>query len=433
MNPVEKPAIKPRERDALIQSLRAGVVPRVGQRLIQVGRVRELEALIRDLDRIAQGGSAFRLVIGDYGSGKTFFLSLVRAIALEKRLVAVNADLAPDRRLHAANGQARSLYAELIRNMSTRAKPDGGALPSLVERFVTGAMSEAQTQGVPPLQVMRSKLETLSEGVGGYDFAQVVEAWWRGYQQGNPELQADAIRWLRGEFTTKTQARQALGVRTIVDDTTVYDHLKLMGQLARLSGYEGLLVVLDEMVNLYKLQQTQARNANYEQLLRILNDCLQGTVSGLGFLLAGTPEFLLDTRRGLYSYAALQTRLAENTFARQGLTDYSGPVVRLASLTPEDLYVLLGRLRHVYAYGDEARWLVPDEALHAFLSHSQKRVGEAAFRTPRNTVKAFVDLLSILEQNPTAGWRDLLPNVDIAPDQEPAAAGGDDELASFTL
>ncbi|HEY4002532.1 MAG TPA: ATP-binding protein [Candidatus Xenobia bacterium] len=428
---MDTPHIKPRERDALIQSLRAGVVPRVGHRLIQVGRARELEALLGDLDRVAQGSAAIRFVIGDYGSGKSFFLSLVRTIALEKRLVTVHADLGPDRRLHASGGQARSLYAELMRNLATRAKPEGGALPSLVERFVTTATTEAQTNGVSPVEVIRKRLESLSEGVGGYDFAQVVEGWWRGWQEGKTELQADAIRWLRGEFTTKTQARQALGVRTVVDDASVYDHLKLVGALARLAGYDGMLVLLDEMVNLYKLQQTQARNANYEQILRILNDSLQGNVSGLGFLLAGTPEFLLDTRRGLYSYAALQTRLAENTFARDGLTDTSGPVLRLASLTPEDLYVLLSKLRSVYAGGDESRMLVPDQALSAFLAHSQQRVGDAAFRTPRMTVKAFLDLLAILEQNPGARWQNLLPTVDIA--QDAPQPDTDDDLASFTL
>lgn len=434
--------IRLRERDAVIQSLRAGVVPKLGQHLIQVGRSRELETLISDIGRVADGGSAFRLVVGEYGSGKTFFLNLVRAVGLEKKLVVINADLNPDRRLHATNGQARSLYTELMRNMATRAKPDGGAMASVVERFVTVVLDEAKAFGQAPEIAIGGKLSALSEMVNGYDFANVIAAYWRGFNNNNEQLKSDAVRWLRGEFSTKIDARQALGVRTIVDDAFFYDQLKLFARFARLSGYSGLLVCLDEMVNLYKLSNTQARNSNYEQILRILNDSFQGSSEGLGFVLGGTPEFVLDTRRGLYSYPALQSRLAENTFAKSGLVDFTGPVVRLASLSPEDFYVLLGKLRGVYAFGDPSKYLLPDEALTAFMDHCHKRIGEAYFRTPRTTITAFINLLAVLEQNPHAKWNELLGNVEVAEDENGSAdipvgsAGdtdGDNEFATFKL
>lgn len=450
--------IRPRERDAIIQSLRAGVVPRVGQQHVQVGRHDEVKALVGDIERIAGGGAGLRFVIGEYGSGKTFFLHLVRSIALEKRLVTVHADLAPDRRLHATGGQARGLYAELMRNMATRAKPDGAALASVVERFVTHALGQARDTGTEPGRVIRGRLAELSEMTGGYDFAEVIACYWRGHDTGNEQLKSDAIRWLRGEFATRTDARNALGVRTIVDDASFYDHLKLMARFVRQAGYDGLLVCLDEMVNLYKLASTQARSANYEQVLRILNDVLQGTASHLGFLFGGTPEFLLDTRRGLYSYAALQSRLAENTFASGGLVDHTGPVLRLANLTPEDLYVLLTKLRHVYASGNPQEYLLPDAALTAFMEHCGTRIGEAYFRTPRTTITGFVNLLAILDQNREVAWRDLLGDIvlteevnpDLLPideDNEPPApnplgsgppgrhvtGGGDDDLTTFRL
>ncbi|MBU1363867.1 MAG: ATP-binding protein [Gammaproteobacteria bacterium] len=428
--------IRPKDRDALIQSLRAGVVPRTGQHLVQVGRVKELEALMRDVERIADSGSGFRVVIGEYGSGKTFFLNLVRAIALEKKLVTMHADLNPDRRLHASGGQARSLYAELTKNMATRTKPEGGALAGVVEKFVAQAKTDAKAGGTTTEEVIRERLGQLAEMVNGYDFAEVIAAYCRGFDEGNEQLKADAIRWLRGEFSTKTDARAALGVRTIVDDTSVYDQLKLLARFIRLAGYSGLMVCLDELVNLYKLANTQARNSNYEQILRILNDSLQGSAEGLGFVLGGTPEFLLDTRRGLYSYAALQSRLAENTFARAGMVDYSGPVMRLASLTPEDFYVLLHKLRHVYASGDAARYLMPDEAIPAFMEHCASRLGEAYFRTPRTTITAFINLLAVLEQNPDVDWQELIGSTEVASDDggaEDLSVQEDDELASFQL
>ncbi|WP_460110462.1 ATP-binding protein [Pseudomonas sp. S3_H04] len=429
-------AIRPKDRDAVIQSLRAGVVPRAGQHLIQVGRAGELDALLKDIDRLADGGSAFRIVVGEYGAGKTFFLNLVRGIAMERKLVTMHADLNPDRRLHASGGQARSLYAELAKNTSTRTKPDGGALLGIVEKFISQAKSEAKTRAVESEVVIQEFLADLTEMVNGYDFADVIAKYCQGFEQGNEQLKADAIRWLRGEFTTRTDARAALGVRTIIDDASVYDQLKLLSRFVRLAGFSGLMICLDELVNLYKLANTQARNANYEQILRILNDSLQGSTEGLGFVLGGTPEFLMDTRRGLYSYPALQSRLAENTFAKSGLIDLSGPVIRLSSLTPEDFYVLLQKLRNVYAYGDPGKYLMPDEAIPAFMAHCNQRLGEAYFRTPRTTITAFINLLAVLEQNPGADWRALVGAVQVAQDdggKHDLSIEADDELTSFKL
>jgi hypothetical protein len=434
--------IRTRDRDAILQSLSAGVVPRRGQQHIQVGRALEITALIEDLDRIADGGSAVRFVIGEYGAGKSFFLQLVRAVALEKNLLTMHGDLTPDRRLHATGGQARTLYAELSRNLATRTSPEGGALPSVVERFISTAMQTAKTADRPVGEVIDERLADLSEMVGGYDFAAVVNAYWRGHDEGDAAMKDAAVRWLRGEYLTKTDARADLGVRAIIDDANVYDHLKLLARFVVLSGYNGLLIALDELVNLYKLANAQARRSNYEQILRIVNDCLQGGVTSLGFLMGGTPEFLTDTRRGLYSYEALQSRLAENAFAAGGLRDLSGPVIRLANLTPEELYVLLQKLRHVQASGDAGSYLLPNEALQAFMVHCSTRLGETYFRTPRTTIKAFVQLLAILDQNPDADWRELVGQAPVEHDEGPepllvereGASGDDDEeLASFQL
>ena len=445
MSATQQTTIRPRERDAILQSLRAGVVPRIGQQHIQVGRANEVRALLSDLERISDGGSGFRFIIGEYGSGKTFFLHVVRSIALQQKLVTVHADLSPDRRLYATGGQARSLYAELMRNISTRAKPDGGAMASIVERFVTQALTTARANGTSPETAIQEGLSQLSEMTGGYDFAEVIAQYWRGHDTGNEQLQSDAVRWLRGEFATRTDARKALGVRTIVDDGNVYDHLKLMARFVRLAGFSGLFICLDEMVNLYKLTNTQARNANYEQILRIINDCTQGIASGLGFLFGGTPDFLMDPRRGLYSYPALQSRLAENSFARNGLVDFTGPVLRLANLSPEDFFVLLRKLRHVQAAGNPDAYLVSDTGLHAYMNHCATRIGDAYFRTPRNTIKGFLDLLAVLEQNPDRSWTDLIDGVDISmesnpdlapvPDGtlEPAGIADNDDLATFKL
>lgn len=434
-----RPPIRPRDRDSILQALAAGVVPRTGLPHIQVGRSGEVSALVRDIDRIADQGSAVRFVIGEYGAGKTFFLNLVRLIALERRCVTIHADLAPDRRIHATGGQARGLYSEAVRNMATRTKPEGGALASIVEKFITECIRESEQRAQKVETIIDERLAQLQEHAGGYDYAAVLKTYWRAGEAGDEAAKAAALRWLRGEYSTKTEARQALGVRNVIDDGDVYDSLKLLAAFVRLAGYAGLLVVFDEMVNLYKLQSAQARNQNFEQILRIVNDVLQGNAAGIGFVFGGTPEFLMDSRRGLYSYQALQSRLMENAFATNGLIDLSGPVLRLQSLTPEDLLVLLGNLRSVFAGGDPAAHLVPDEALPLFMEYCNKRIGEAYFRTPRNTIKAFVQFLAVLEQNPGQTWQELIGSVEIANDRQGEAdlevdlEDGDDDLATLRL
>lgn len=428
--------IRPRQRSAIIQSLRAGVTPRIGLEYIQVGRVNEVKALIEDLDNIEQGGSAFRIIIGDFGAGKSFFLQLIRYIALEKGMVVINADMSPDRRLFASNGQARNLYKELARNLATRAHPEGNAMIPLVEKFITEQRRVADAEGKDVERVIKDKLNSLSELVDGYDFAQVIATYWKAYNEGNEDLKNNVIRYLRGEYTSRADARRDLGVRAIVEDNNVYDHIKLLARFVTQAGYKGLLVNLDEVVNLYKLPSQRARSSNYEQVLRILNDCLQGSAESLGFLLGGTPEFLMDQRKGLYSYEALHSRLAENTFAQiANVVDYHSPILMLQNLSPEEIYVLLCNIRNVFAGGNKDKYILPDEALKAFLEHCSKNIGDAYFRTPRNTIKAFVDLLSIVEQNPDLSWQSLIGNIkiDSETDNSLVTIADDDKLTETVI
>ncbi len=457
--PVIPPAIKPRERDAILQSLRAGVVPRMGLRHLQVGRRDEVAAVLGDLERVAGGSASVRFVVGRFGAGKSFFLNLARMVALDKKFVVVQADLTTDRRLQGSSGQARGLYAELMQNLATRSKPEGGALPSVVERWVSDVDHEVRAAGGDDAAVGKAideRLRPLQELVSGYDFATVVRKYLEGFQSQNEVLTASALRWLRAEYRTKTEARGDLGVRSIIEDAQIYDYMKLLAAFVRMGGYAGLLVNLDEMgVLSHRLNSTQARNANYEMILRIVNDCLQGNVTGIGFLFGGTDAFLEDRRRGLASYEALASRLAGNAFASGDLKDLSGPVVRLPNLTVEELYALLNNIRNVFAGGDPAKHLVPDDALVAFLNHCAKTIGADYFRTPRDSVKAFVGLLSVLEQNPTADWKALLSTTKVEtvadPESKPIAddkpeattkatvadalisPGKDEDLASFKL
>ncbi|MFH2001891.1 MAG: ATP-binding protein [Planctomycetota bacterium] len=435
--------IKPRERDAILQSLRAGVVPKIGLRHIQVGRKDEVAAVIKDLDRIRNDSATVRFVIGRFGAGKSFFLNLARMVALENRFVVAQADISPAKRLHATGGQARALYAELMQNLATRSKPNGGAMAGIVEMWISEVDHRIRSGDGNEHDVtneIHNQLKPLQDYVSGYDFANVIVKYLEGFQAHDEELISSALQWLRGEFTTKTDAKNKLGVRSFIDDRSIYDYLKVMAHFVKLAGYEGLIVNLDEMgVLSHRLNNTQARNSNYEIILRIVNDCLQGDVSGIGFIFAGTDAFFDDKRRGLNSYEALASRLAENQFAGAGLKDLSSPVIRLENLSPEDLYVLLHNIRHVFAMADPEQYLVPDEGIEAFMLHCSKTLGSDYFRTPRDTVKAFVGLLSVLKQNPGADWQALLADAKMEKTSDPEKAtlqevdGTDDEAADDDL
>lgn len=433
------PRITERERSAILSSLAAGVVPSLGLHHIQVGRKQEVEALLNDLRRIEEGGASLRFVVGRYGAGKSFFLNLVKTVALERKFVVARADITTERRLHGTGGKARALFSELMRNVATRSRPEGGALANLVERWIADLAHDVKSAGGTDSDVgkrLTDLCRPLQEHVSGFDFATVVHQYYRGHLEHNDELQQAAIRWLRGEFSTKTEARQLLGVRTIIDDDSLYDYLKLMSAFVRIAGYSGLLVCIDELVVLsHRLNNRVARNNNYEALLRILNDALQGAVQGLGFLFAATDDCMSDKRRGLFSYEALATRLAPNRFASGEFTDLSGPSLTLPNLTPEDCFVLLHNVRRVHARGDEKKSMLPDEAIVRYLEDCQRRMGAAYFQTPRDTVKDFVGLLGVLEQNPDARWHDLLGQIKTTnvPTQDPSvlAAPEDDETAGM--
>lgn len=408
-----------KDRSIIIQSLRSGLVPRSGLQHIQVGRVNEVKSFVSDIENIASGGTAFRFVIGEYGSGKTFFLSLVRSIALEKGLIAVRADLSATKRLHGTSGQARILLSELVSSMSTRTKQDGNALTIIMDRLMSRAADYAEQKDTDTQSAVRCLLSDMMEYTGGHTFREVVMLYCQACEHGNDVQKNYALKWLMGGYSTKTEAARDLGVRENITDAAFFSTIKLYSVLVRKAGYKGLLVCLDELANLYKISNTVSRKANYEEILTMLNDTLQGNTPAIGFIMGGTPDFLTDSYRGLYSYEALRSRLAENSFAEKtGLIDYNSTVLRLSNLTKEEMYVLLKNLRNVFALGKSENYLVPNEALIAYLNHCANIVGDCYFRTPRNTIKGFLDMLSLLEQYPEKKWDEIINNIEIKEDIE---------------
>lgn len=434
------PRVPKRVAAVIINSLKGGVVPRIGLPYITVGREAEIRALLTDLSLIADGGASFRFLVGRYGSGKSFLLQTIRTHAMGEGFVVADADLSPERRLQGGQGQGLATYRELMRNLSTKTRPEGGALMLILDRWIsnlqmqvagelgTGAVAPggtpvsngaATTGGAPNDPVLnqaveariREQVASLEEMVHGFDFARLITLYYRAVVDGNDELKGNVARWFRGEYRTKTEARQELGVSIIIGDDDWYDYVKLFAQFLKGAGYQGMLVLIDELVNLYKIPNSVTRQYNYEKILTMYNDTLQGKAHHLGIIMGGTPQSIEDRRRGVFSYEALRSRLTQGRFAAEGMRDMLAPIIHLHPLTYEELLVLIEKLQQIHAgyFGYEAR--LNESDLVQFLQIEFGRVGADTHLTPREVIRDFIELLDIAYQNPSTPVASILSGV----------------------
>ena len=411
--------IPKRVLNSLLLSVSAGVVPRIGAPYIAIGRRDEISALLSDLEQVNEGCGTMRFVIGRYGSGKSFLMQLIRGYALERDFITADADLSPERRLYGTSGSGVATYRELIKNLASKASPDGGALPKIIARWIEMLKTQIIAEGILPENenferrmnlLVSEKMREMEFMVGGFDFSRVITEYYKAFAEENDEKRSACLRWLRGEFATKTEARAALGfsVSVIIDDDNWYDFIKLWAMLVRFIGYRGLIIFVDECVNLYKITHRVSRENNYEKILSMFNDTLQGRAPGLGIVFGGTPQFMDDTRRGLFSYEALKSRLCDSRYASAEYRNYIGPVIRLKRLTDDEMFALISRITKLYAvnYGVSPR--ITEEEMVRFLEISLTRAGADEMITPREMLRDYMTVLNILMQNETATFDDVV-------------------------
>ena len=400
-----------------MNSLKGGVVPRVGLNYVTVGRTAEIDALLRDVEMIAEGGASFRFIVGKYGSGKSFLLQTIRNYVMAKNFVVVDADLSPERRLQGTRGQGLATYKELIRNMSTKTKPEGGALSLILDRWISSVQQQVLSESDlsptdPALQKQVEKrisavIGSLNEMVHGFDFARLLTLYYQAYCSDDDETKAKVLKWFRGEYATKTEARQELGVTIVITDDDWYEYLKLFACFLKQAGYAGMLILIDELVNIYKIPNAITRQYNYEKILTMYNDAMQGKAHHIGFLLGGTPQCMEDPRRGVYSYEALRSRLAEGHFSGEH-KDLLSPVIRLLPLTNEEMLILIEKLADIHAGLYEYQQIVTQQDMVDFIEVEFGRIGADSHITPREVIRDFIEVLDIVYQNPQVKVRELL-------------------------
>lgn len=402
----------------LINALKGGVVPRAGLEYITVGRTQEIAAILHDIDMIEEGGASFRFIVGKYGSGKSFLLQTMRNHATARGFAVVDADLSPERRFAGTKGQGLATYKELIKNLSTKAKPDGGALPLILEKWISGIQTSVKSQH--PGQLTEEEFDALVEQqiyavagslegmVNGFEFARAVVLYWKAYKQDDSALKSNVLRWFRGEYPSRKEAKEDLGINFIVTDETWYDFLKIFAAFLVGAGYKGMLVMIDELVNIFKISNSITRANNYEKILTMYNDVLQGKARHIGFLMGGTPQCIEDKYKGVFSYEALRSRLAEGHFATDDLKDFSAPIIRLQMLTQEEMYILVEKLLNIHAQLYHYSPTLTGDDLVYFLTVEYNRVGAASHITPREIIRDFIELINILYQNPQKSLAGIL-------------------------
>lgn len=426
------PRVPKRVAAVILNSLKGGVVPRIGLPYITVGREVEIRALLTDLSLISDGGASFRFLVGRYGAGKSFLLQTIRTHAMGEGFVVADADLSPERRLQGGQGQGLATYRELIRNISTKTRPEGGALNLILDRWVASCADADES-------AVNAQLAPLEEMVHGFDFARMLRRYRAAVSKGDEEAMSRVTKWIRGEYRTKSEARAELGSSTIISDDDWYDYVKLIARFLVCSGYKGMLVLIDELVNLYKIPNAITRQYNYEKILTMYNDTLQGKAQYLGIIMGGTPTSIEDRRRGVFSYEALRSRLAQGRFAREDLKDMLAPIIRLQPLTYEELLVLIEKLMQIHAGYFGWTPTLTENDLVDFLKIEFGRVGADTHLTPREVIRDFIELLDILCQNPDANVAELLQSVGgdaLAPTAatgDTGTAGGDRNFAEFTI
>lgn len=413
----QKRRVPKRIAQIVLNSLKGGVVPRIGLPYITVGRKAEIEALLHDVDVIQEGGASFRFIVGRYGSGKSFLLQTIRNYVMDKNFVVVDGDLSPERRLQGSKGQGLATYRELIQNLSTKTRPEGGALTLILDRWINSVQTQVVSEGIasddPKFeaavdQKIYGVISSLNELVHGFDFAKLLNMYYHAYMSGDDETKAKVVKWFRGEYSHKTEAKKDLGVDIIISDSDWYEYLKLFATFFRQAGYAGLMIMIDELVNIYKIPNAISRQYNYEKILTMYNDTLQGKAKYLGIIMCGTPQAVEDRRRGVYSYEALRSRLASGKFAQESARDMYAPVIRLEPLTAEEMLVLTEKLADMHAnlYGYERT--ITDNDLAQFIKIEYARVGADTSITPREIIRDFIELLDIVWQNPDKKITDLL-------------------------
>ncbi|WHE87725.1 ATP-binding protein [Lachnoanaerobaculum gingivalis] len=428
----------------LINSLKGGVVPRTGLPYITVGRKNEIEALLHDVDIVAEGGASFRFIVGKYGSGKSFLLQIIRNYVMDKGFIVADADLSPERRLQGTKGQGLATYRELIGNLSTKTKPEGGAITLLLDRWINNIQTDCiEKNGVLQgskelLDEVDKKIYTviagLSEMVHGFEFGSLLSKYYHAYIDGDDETKMKIVRWFRGEYIRKTDAKEALGVNIIITDEDWYEYLKLFAMFFRLAGYSGMMIMVDELVNIYKIPNAVTRQYNYEKMLTMYNDTLQGKAKYLGIIMGATPQTLEDKRRGIYSYEALRSRLSEGKFSKPGMRDLLSPVIRLEALTPEEMLVLCEKLSDMHAGLYGYKNTLSDSDIGDFISLEYSRIGATENITPREVIRDFIELLDLLYQNPALRINELLESSDFSFAKSEAVSDNSGEnFVEFTL
>jgi hypothetical protein len=305
-------------------------------------------------------------------------------------------------------------------------------------------MSDAAASGLTPdspefisdIKARIYKVTAEIEGlVNGFEFASVLICYFDGYLESDEQKKSNALRWFRGEYGTKSEARREIGINYIITDETWYENLKIFALFLVRAGYKGLYVMVDELAYLYNLHNRTTRQNNYEKILAIYNDCLTGKAQYLGIIMGAVPQCVEDTDTGIFSYGALRSRLSPGKFATENDRDLSSPIINLRPLTVDEMFVLTEKLAEIHAELYDYDIDISNDEITAFLKAEYERVGAAEQITPREIIRDFIEILNIMYSNKNKRVSDILADngFEFAKPETDEYDDVDDDFASFRI
>ena len=337
---------------------------------------------------------------------------------MAKGMIVADADLSPNRSLIGSSNRKKGLatYRELMCNLSIKTSPTGSALGKILDLWlnmiwidVAKNIGQGGIQGNALEEMVTNKIyETIldmQEMVHGYDFANILVMYWKASRVNDAEIKAKTLRWLRGEYNTKTEAKQDLGVSNIINDDDWYEYIKLFSNFFVKIGYKGFIVIIDELINIYKCKSPVARNNNYEKILAMYNDTMQGKARYLGIIMGGTPQSIEDVNRGVFSYEALKSRLESGKYGTNKMINLMTPIIRIMPLTKEEIIVLLEKLAEIHAdlYDYELKITIED-----IIDFIEEAIQGEKNVTPRSIIRDFIEVLNLFYQNYNLSIKDIM-------------------------
>lgn len=383
----------------IIDSLRNGTVPAEGTENIAVGIDEELTEIQDQIERTREDKSAFKFIIGDYGSGKTFFSTSVREMAYDKKFVVSSVVISQETPLH----KFEELYRKIMEGMRTSENKKIPAFNFILEEWLLNIEDKViEIEGLDPyedskkFQIEMNKRineELMIVGSIAASFANAIRAFYKAKYEGDTVLAQGAVAWLKGD-NVRAELKSKLGVIGTITRENSFEFFRALLQMIKTAGYEGLMIILDEVETVQKLVRKDMRSAAYENLRFFIDESDRNSFPSCFFLYTGTTD-LMESEKGFKSLEPLYQRIKVEREKGDKFKNLRQPVMFLDGLNRDRLYEVACRVRNIH--GQVYSWMpndkLTDDFIKRLINDMTLGFGGEINIGPRGFLRTLIDIL----------------------------------------